>query len=227
MSDKLHAAMKNIIAMPYYKNESVKSGTTISGHEDAVGNVLANAGFTEKSKKEFPALSKGILKAWAETGDDTHLKKVTPILPLGCFIKQPAGSQGFPDILVKDFDDRLIALECKSVGKSATCPMWNDSIPRPDSIYILNSGKYNETTVFLGRDVITNEERALMDTQSTEMNAVAVKYQAMLQKIDKYNRGWVQKSRKQHFQQGGGAKTNYFTHKDRAQCEENVLNFVK
>lgn len=227
MSDKLHAAMKNIIAMPYYKNDSVKSGTTIPGHEYAVGNVLAAAGFTEKSKKEFPALSKGILKAWAETGNDTRLKEVTPILPLGSFIKQPAGSQGFPDILVKDFDGRLIALECKSIDKASGCPMWNDSVPRPGSIYILNSGRYNQTTVFLGQDVITDEERALMDEQSTEMNAVAGKYQGMLQKIDKHNRGWVQKSRKQHFQQGGGAKTNYFTHKDRAQCEENVLNFVK
>ena len=44
--------------------------------------------------------------------------------------------------------------------------------------------------------------------------------------IDKFGRGWVQKSRKQHFQGGKKEMTDYFSHPNRRQCEENVLQYV-
>lgn len=227
MSKQLHTALTNILAMPYYKNERARSGTVINGHEDAVAIKLVAAGFTEEKKTDYPSLTKGLLKEWANTGDSTQLEAVLKSMPQGTFINQPAGSQGFPDILVKDFNGRYIALECKSVGKTVTSPMWNDNVPKQNSIYILSSAKYDATTIFLGKDVITQATYDLFTQQEAEIELIIQKYKKLCGKADTFNRGWIQKSRKQHFQNGGGAKTNYFTHADRVKCEKNALAYAK
>lgn len=226
MSAQLLQATKAILAMPYYKNEHARSGTAVHGHEDAVALKLKDAGFTEELKINYPNMSKSLLKNWAKTVNETKLREVAASMPLGSYIVQPAGSQGFPDVLVRDFDDRFIAFECKS-SSAGVCPMWNDSLPRPNAIYILNSGKYNTTTVFLGRDVISPEEQALMDEQEKAIEKIVNKYKQKLATLDVHNRGWVQKSRKQHFQYGGNLKVDYFIHSDKMMCEQNVLDFVK
>ena len=226
MSTQLHSAIENILAMPYFKNENARSGGAVYGHEHAVAERIRSAGFVEVNINTYPELSKGLLKKWAKTSDDVDLRRVTDGMAVGTFIVQPAGTQGFPDILVKDFTDRFVAVECKS-GKSGLCPMWNDNLPMPDSVYVLASGIMNQTTVFLGRDVISPEEQQLMDEQQAAIAEVVKLFNAKMSAIDKFNRGWLQKSRKQHFQGGGGAKTNYFTHDSRAQCEQNTLDFAK
>jgi hypothetical protein len=105
--------------------------------------------------------------------------------------------------------------------------MWNDNLPKPNTIYVLSSGIQDATTVFMGRDVISPEEQALMDEEEAEIAKIVKKYNQKMSAIDKFNRGWLQKSRKQHFQGGGNAKTNYFTHSSRTQCEVNALDFAK
>ena len=225
MSTQLHTALSSILSMPYFKNEHARSGGAVHGHEDAVAVKLGASGFTEIQKTAYPKLTKGLLKKWAETGDDTDLRKVTSTLANGTYIVQPAGSQGFPDILVRDFNDRFIAIECKS-GKNGQCPMWNDNVPKPMTIYVLSSGIQDATTLFMGRDVITEAEQKLMDEQEAEIAKIVKAYNAKMSAIDVYNRGWLQKSRKQHFQGGGNAKTNYFTHASRSTCETNALQYA-
>ena len=105
--------------------------------------------------------------------------------------------------------------------------MWNDNVPKPNAVYVLSSGKQNATTVFMGCDVISPAEQAIMDQQEAAVAQVVARYTKQLQAIDVFGRGWIQKSRKQHFQGGGKVKTNYFTHASRAQCEANVLKYVK
>lgn len=226
MSAKLLKATKLILAMPYYKNEHARSGVTIHGHENAVSLKIKEAGFSEELKENYPTLSKSLLRRWAETGDDFKLLLAASNMPKGSYITQPAGSQGFPDVLVRDFDGRFLAFECKSI-QGGVCPMWNDSLPKPNAIYILNSGKYNETTIFLGRDVISTEEQEVMNEQEKLIEQIVNQYKVKLSSLDKFNRGWLQKSRRQHFQYGGNTKVDYFKHIDRMKCENNVLDFVK
>lgn len=224
MSTQLHEAIKAILAMPYYKNDNARSGQTVAGHEEAVGIRVKAAGFTEVSKSSYPKLSKSILKKWSKTGDTGQIDKVLSTLPNGSYILQPAGSQGFPDLLVKDFSGKYLALECKS-GKGP-CPMWNDNIPQQEAIYILSCAPLNETTVFRGADVISIEMYDVMSQLEKEVQEVYKKYTSLFEQADKFKRGFIQKSRKQHFQSGGGAKTNYFKHADRTTCEQNVLDFA-
>lgn len=226
MSTQLNQALTKILAMPYYKNEHARSGVTVHGHEDAVAFKLIDTGFTEIKKSVYPSLSKSLLKEWAETSNDVALRLATQGMPVGSFINQPAGSQGFPDILIKDFNDRFIAFECKS-GQSGECPMWNDNIPKTNSIYILSSGNQNATTIFLGKDVISQATYDLFKQQEAEIAKIVQKYNKLAGNADAFNRGWIQKSRKQHFQSGGASKTNYFTHPDRVKCEQNALAYAQ
>jgi hypothetical protein len=226
MSTQFHTAISSIIEMPYYKNEHARSGGAVFGHEAAVAEKIKAGGFTEVDKKLYPKLTKGLLKKWAESSNDLDLRAATVGLPDGSYILQPAGSQGFPDILVKDFGNRFVAVECKS-GKDGVCPMWNDNVPKPETVYVLSSGKLNQTTVFMGRDVISPEEQKLMDEQEAVIAKIVKEYNQKMTAIDKFGRGWLQKSRKQHFQGGGKAKTNYFTHSSRTQCEQNALDFAQ
>jgi len=226
MSTQLHLAVQSILDMPYFKNEQARSGGATYGHEDAVAERIRIASFKEEQRSKYPKVTKSLLKKWAESGNDSELRAATKGMPVGSFILQPAGTQGFPDVLVLDFNDRFVAVECKS-GKSGLCPMWNDNLPKPNTIYVLSSGALNKTTIFLGRDVISPEEQKLMDQQEAAIAKIVKEYNEKMKNIDQFNRGWIQKSRKQHFQGGGNAKTNYFTHASRQLCESKALEYAK
>tara|TARA_B110000503_G_C7108219_1_gene396874 strand:- start:899 stop:1582 length:684 start_codon:yes stop_codon:yes gene_type:complete len=225
MSKQLQTAIADILAMPYFKNENARSGNADYGHEAAVGERISGAGFVEYSKDNYPKLKKGLLKKWAETGDDTELRKATAGLPVGAYILQPAGTQGFPDVLVKDFNDRFVAVECKS-GQNGLNPMWNDNLPKPDTIYVLASGKMNATTIFLGKDVMTEAMLTSQQQMVKELKAVVARYKISNTALDQFQRGWDVKFRPQNFQSGGNAMTNYFTHPDRNNCEKNALEYA-
>ena len=72
----------------------------------------------------------------------------------------------------------------------------------------------------------SEEEQKLMDEQEAAIAKVVKEYNDKMKAIDKFGRGWVQKSRKQHFQGGKKEMTDYFSHPHRRQCEENVLQYV-
>ena len=146
-------------------------------------------------------------------------------MPVGSYIVQPAGSQGFPDILVRDHNDRFIALECKS-GQGVDAPMWNDNAPKPNAIYILASGSRNETTVFIGKDVFSSPEQIRINKLIEDWNALTKICKADLLAMDSSNRGFWCNARPQYNQYGGAVKTNYFTHANRKTCETNALLYA-
>jgi len=225
MSEQLHQALTTIIGMPYFKNDHAQSGKTTQGHERAVANKIGEAGFIEDQRDLYPDLKTNVLRSWLNTQNDTKLREVTKGIQPGTYILQPGGSQACPDILVYDFTDRFVAVECKS-GKGQGAPMWNDSLPKPDVVYVLASGTLNSTTVFLGRDVITKE---LCDTQAEmleKLNEIVNEYKEQFEKLDNFNRGWDPKLRPQNFQKGAD-KGNYFKHTNKAACESNVLGYVQ
>jgi len=226
MSQQLHTAVTKILAMPYFKNEHARSGGAKYGHEKAVAIRIKDAGFTEVDRINYPNLKKSLLKKWARTGDDTALRQATQGLPLGSYILQPAGSQGFPDVLVLDFNNIFVSLECKS-GKTGLNPMWNDSLPNPNTIYILSSGIRNETTVFMGRDVISEEELDCRENFLLDIKALINKYKELMPNLDTFERGWVLGARQQFSQAGGGIKTNYFIHPKRRACELLALEYAR
>jgi hypothetical protein len=139
MSTQLHSALIQIIDMPYYKNDSQRSGKVSNGHEDAIALRLTDAGFSEvktyhrNKTSNIPKLLKEVLTEWIETdlnpnfllektdkeykGKHSHKTRRFKNMPLGSFIAQPCGSNSFPDFLVRDFDGRFILIEAKSGKK--------------------------------------------------------------------------------------------------------------
>lgn len=224
MSEQLYTAISKILEMPYYKNDHSGGGTAVHSHEDAVGMRISDAGFVRLEKHLFPKLTSGILKRYAEDGNPYPLDMALTEMKSGAFIVQPGGSQHFPDILVKDFDGRFILIECKSTSDS-TYPVWNDNVPRKNAIYVYSSKKTNETTVFQGKDVISQLVYDLMSQHQAELREIDQKYKKMYQEADVFGRGWQKRVRPQNMQLGGRNITNWFDHHNRKQCEENVLRF--
>ena len=62
MSQQLHAAVTEILAMPYFKNEQARSGGATYGHEEAVALRVKSAGFVQVDKTLFPGITKSMLK---------------------------------------------------------------------------------------------------------------------------------------------------------------------
>ena len=213
------------MAMRYFKNEHAQSRNTTHGHEHAVAEKLTNNNFIETKIEECPLLTKNIIKQWIQTGDDKYLRDVISHIPVGSFIMQPAGSQSFPDFIIRDHNDRFISLECKSVGTGGA-PMWNDNLPKQETIYVLSSGKHDSTTLFFGKDVISETVLSNQEDMIAEINQILQKYKVINDACDNFGRGWYTKIRPQNFQQGSSNITDYFLHKDRLQCEKNVLEFA-
>jgi hypothetical protein len=223
MCQKLYEAGKSILEMGYYKNENARSGDYQPGHEDAVADVLTGHGFQGFEQKDFPNLKRGHLKTWWNNGFGNQLDDVLADMPNGSYILQPGGTQSFPDVLVKDFNGRMVAIECKS-GKG-THPMWNDSTPKHGAAYIMSSARTGASTLFMGEDVFTKEEADVIEKFNQKFEELKQECFAELSQVNNFNRGWLYSHRRQFFQQGGKTKTNYFTHPDKESCEKNVLEF--
>jgi hypothetical protein len=99
-------------------------------------------------------------------------------------------------------------------------------LPNPNSIYVLSSGKLDETTVFMGKDVITDVEVQMQIAFWKDQKLLEAKYRDMMKPLDMFNRGWDIRGRPQNFQGGGGEKTNYFKHSSRVKCEKNTLEYA-
>lgn len=166
-----------------------------SKHEIRVKNILLKHKFKQRPKKS--------------------------ILKDGEFIYQPNGNNNNPDFHVK-YKGEIYNIECKS-AKGFT-PAYNSAMPKKDYIYIFSSEKYNATTIYYGRDVLTKEQADLYDSMLKEMYLIHDKYKPLFKETDIFERGFDFYLRDMYIQQGGQIFTDYFTHKDRNKCEQNVLD---
>lgn len=193
----LKKVFEEVLKMPYETNS-----TGDSKHEELVETYLnIEGGFRKVSVTKFK-----------EQG-----------LQSGEYVHQPNGSQNHPDFIVKE-GSRQFDIECKT-NKKAPFPVYNGGIPKENTIYIFSSGKYDQTTIFLGRDVLLQQKRNLYKEMIEKLNDVLKEYQEKTEwKEDE--RGFDFYIRNMFTQSGGFEKTDYFKHKDRQKCEQGVLEYV-
>ena len=205
--DKIMKAILNSIReMPYFKNYAAASGKVHNDakHEDAVQDIFLSHGLTH--------LQDGGVKqhqrdAWLKGADHSDI-------PNNTFISQPCGTHNSPDFIVKT-DNKLFFLECKSVKGSA--PMYNSGVPKAEYIYVLCSEKYNETTIYMGGDVLPSEQEQMIQRHIAEARKRDEELNALLENhygISYYTRPMIQHK---------GGNKNYFTHSKRSTLEANVL----
>lgn len=241
MSQQLQNFFKAVQSMPHWANQHSSGRTRIDSHEVALANELITAGYTEEIQTTYGLNSKGkkkkilkyqklkkdaLLRAVNKTGTvrQQHIQSLVPTMSPGTFIRQPAGSQSFPDFLICDFSGTFVVIEAKS-GRGAE-PVWNDSLPREDAIYIMSSGKHNSSTFWLGQDWLAPAEYAIFDQLYKDINLLVNNANQQLKLSNTFKRGFQFYSRKKHQQGGGKVYTDPFTHTDRSRCENNVLTFA-
>jgi hypothetical protein len=239
MSKQLHTAISACLKLTDTKNEHSRSGDREDTHEDAISNILNQSGFTEiiqttmgvnrngkpKKVRVFKDLSRGSIKKALQSNDpQSELLKLVPDMTKGSYIRQPGGSQSFPDFLVRDFNGRIVLIEAKS--GNGVCPTWNGGLPKKDAVYVFTSIGRKETTIFLGQDVISEVKEKLLSDFHDKLQAESKRLKEQLKELDAFDRGFDHYVRSKFGQGGGDKKVNYFTHADRARCEKNALSFV-
>ena len=245
MSQQLQTFINDVLGMPHYGNDNAGSGQKFNSHEDALADRLVANGYSEvvqtgyrinrngkkvKSRK-FPALTKKSLRQAIDSANrQAEIAKLVSFLGVpgllpGQFIRQPCGSQSFPDFLICDTLGTFVIVEAKS--GNGVVPAWNDSLVKKDCIYIFSSGRYNRTTVFLGQDVLDPaREKILNDTHEQVRQIMEQAKLALEATPDVFNRGFGYYARPKFEQGGGNDKSDFFKHTDRDKCETNVLAFA-
>jgi hypothetical protein len=191
----------------------VSGGYQVSEHENAVEDALISNGFLKSKIEKITKLQRDLA---LKGGDIPGLKD-------GEYILHPTGKNDNPDFIVR-YNGKLYFIECKSCHQ--TNPVYNGCLPKEEYIYIFTSKATNETTIFYGKDVVSLRKRKLYSKFLAELNKTLHKYQNMPEWEDE-SRGFDFTIRNMYTQSGGSEKTDYFTHKERLICEQNVLNSIR
>ena len=199
--------VQDLLELPYTANRYGEAS-----HEDTIEQVFIAHGYTNNDMRVPVATRDEALEGADIEG-----------LSNGEYISQPCGENNSPDFIVKS-NDRLFFIEAKS-SKSPT-PTYNGGLPKEQYIYVFSSSQTNETTVFLGSDVVNETKRGLLNDLTDELWAVVRKYQDMPEWADDA-RGFDFYMRAMYTQSGGAIKKNYFTHEDRAKAEGRVLAYCE
>ena len=114
--------------------------------------------------------------------------------------------------------------------------MWNSNLPKSNAIYIFGSYGLSDVTFFLGKDVLSMEERTEL-ISFFENNAKRLEKEfrkEMRNKLNnmnyKFDRGfdvYIRTAYEQNKNINKDAKIDYFSHIDRIECENNVIEFCR
>ncbi|MEI0531418.1 type II restriction endonuclease [Brachyspira pilosicoli] len=206
--------------------------------EDRFEASLKRYGFNRRVKEDINDILSSIKKNIIDKKSDLLLDNTYAVKDKSmenCFVCQPYGSQEFPDFLIFA-NKKIISIEIKySSGKSSK-PMWNSNLPKANAIYIFGSYGLSDVTFFLGRDVLSMEERIEL-IGFFENNAKRLEEEfrkEMRNKLDninyKFDRGfdvYIRTAYEQNKNINKDANVDYFSHIDRIKCEENVIGFCE
>ena len=223
--------LNGIKAMPYFKNYAAASGAVhnIASHEKALEILMTDNGLTEWIPVEKP--NSETVWNWINTSyqntiqeNPVLIKTVIP-MPDYSYVSQPCGTHDSPDFIIKLDDFIFIGIECKSVDKGYT-PMYNSGGIKQPLIYVFCSKKTNSTTMYCGKDIMTLEQQKLLDELIEKQRIIEKEYNEKLRECDVNHRGISYYTRPMIQQSGGAEYTNYFTHRNREKCEQNVYEYV-
>jgi hypothetical protein len=90
------------------------------------------------------------------------------------YMRNPRGSQCPPDFVIICNGELPVKIECKSARKLT--PVWNCSIPAPDTIYVFNSSSINKTFVFRRHHIISEANAKYITTLCDEVTALCKEF---------------------------------------------------
>lgn len=204
--------------------------------EDRFEASLKKYGFNRRVPQDIDNILSAIKKNILDKKSDLLLDNIYALEDKSmenCFICQPYGSQNFPDFLIFTAK-KIIAIEIKYSSNKSSKPMWNSNLPKANAIYIFGAYGLSDVTFFLGRDVLSMEERIEL-ISFFENNAKRLEEEfrkKMKNKLDnmnyKFDRGfdvYIRVAYEQNKNINKYANADYFSHTDRIKCENNVIEF--
>lgn len=216
MAQSLAAIFTAFRAMPYYKNHAAASGAVhnFAKHEEALAQVMKANGYTKfvttkKMKK-----------------NDQYKENFLADMPPASFIEQPFGTHSSPDFFVKGPSGKLIPLEAKS-SETAFHPTYNSGGIKRGYYYVFCSKKTNQTTIFRGDDIITQEQERMISEYIAGCRARDIEFNKRLRALDINNRGITWYTRPMINQSGGKKFTNYYIHENKERDEERVITSLQ
>lgn len=90
------------------------------------------------------------------------------------FEYQPNGSQQPPDFQIHCENYETKKIECKSSKNNR--PVWNCSIPEPDTIYVYYDTQKKLTYIFEGDKIISNDDRNKIIKFNDELKKLCIKF---------------------------------------------------
>ena len=215
------ALLKDLNAMPYYKNYAATSGMVhnVAKHEDAVKDILLKHGL--KQWTPYKGFTKEVAWGWI------NIPALASQMPPMTFISQPCGTHDNPDFLVKMKTNVVFAIECKSSDKKTKKPLYNSGGITQNYIYVYSSQSTNSTTIYMGSAIITEEQQKLINEHILKHRADDAVLNEKLKLIDTNHRGVSYYTRPMIGQSGDSTCTDYFNHEMKSASEENVFKFVE
>ena len=215
------ALLKDLNAMPYYKNYAATSGMVhnVAKHEDAVKDILLKHGL--KQWTPYKGFTKEVAWGWI------NIPALASQMPPMTFISQPCGSNDNPDFLVKMKTNVVFAIECKSSDTKTKKPLYNSGGITQNYIYVYSSQSTNSTTIYMGSAIITEEQQKLINEHILKHRADDAVLNEKLKLIDTNHRGVSYYTRPMIGQSGDSTCTDYFNHEMKSASEENVFKFVE
>lgn len=219
--------VKEILNMKYHKNATSNSVNGFASHEDAISEKLINGGYSEWGVwNNLSTNEKSKFRKEHCMIDWTKTPGLSEIMPVGCYIRQPFGTQNPPDFLIKVTNSFVLAMEAKSTTSNSGYPMWNSSIPSPYTLYVFSSKPTNSTTIFKGDAIATDDKRDMINKYVEKRRLEDSEFNKELRKHDPSNRGLEYYTRVMIIQAGGSKLVNYFKHEDRERIEEDAINWI-
>ncbi len=143
------------------------------------------------------------------------------------YLKEPYGSQQYPDFLVLD-GDRVVLIEVKFSKKRQGHPMWNGGLPRQGGLYIFAAYERRDAPFFLGRDVVLPEEASKLHEFFKKLTVLQEAFNQELMTGQRY--GFCVYSRKafdQRKKHNPDAVLDFFENPDRLNLEDSALTFLR
>jgi len=205
INNPMRKIMKKILALPY------SQGCIF---EKNIENIIQETGLNKFN----------ITDQWKKNNNWVYnlinnKDQIKNLIPNNNFICQPFGIQQNPDFIIHS-NNKMTYLEAKSCkGKK---PMYNSGGIHHSYIYAFCSKKTNKTTLYKGSDIITQEQNKLIEQHIRKARILDEELNKKLDELDSNNRGVCYYTRPMIQQHGNN--TDYFNHKNRFKCEQNVID---
>ncbi len=196
--------------------------------EDRLDAKLHNLGYSRIVRNDIEQEGFKLLKEHI-TGKETLDDVVNPFAGTfkSQFMRQPYGSQAYPDFAILK-GDRVISIEVKFSKGTQSRPVWNSGLPRPNGVYIFGSLGREDITFFRGCDVLSLDEvKKLQDFFDKGLKVYQREFNSDEMSKQKYGfSAYIRKAFEQSMKFNELAITNYFSNPCRAELEQSVIDYV-